>query len=76
MVDREKIRKEAKRIMDSFARALAKVKISESRVERVNDRRDEGGGSGGDKDFRKIMFENAPKKRNGCIEAEKGGWLE
>jgi hypothetical protein len=22
------------------------------------------------------MFENAPKKRNGCIEAEKGGWLE
>ena len=28
-----------------------------------------------DKEFRRIMLENAPKTKNDCIEAEKGGWV-
>lgn len=75
-MDIESIKKQAKEVMDNFASALEKVKVEETRVEREEDRRKEGEGKESDSDFRKIMFENAPKKSGECIEAEKGGWLE
>ncbi len=75
-MNRKEIRIQAKRIMDNFARALKKIKIEESRVERKEDRRKEEEGFEADENFRKIMFRNAPKKRNGCIEAERGEWVE
>tara|TARA_Y100000310_G_C20547364_1_gene746249 strand:+ start:717 stop:944 length:228 start_codon:yes stop_codon:yes gene_type:complete len=75
-MDRENIKLQAKKIIDSFARELEKVKVEESRVERDEDRREEREGDGKENsDFRKIMFKNAPKTRDDCIEAEKGGWV-
>lgn len=71
----EEIRKEAKEILDKFAKALAVVKdIPDSFVERDEDRRKEREGEKPDEDFRKIFFENAPATKKECIEAEKGGW--
>ncbi len=75
-MNQEEIKKQAKEIIDKFARALEKVKVEEARVERDEDRRVEREGVSCDNDFRKIMFENAPEKENECIKAEKGGWLE
>jgi hypothetical protein len=84
-MEKEDIKKQAKKIMDNFVKALQSVKIGEARVERKEDRRDEKDGEEADSDFRKITFENfrnkdipdsAPKKSKECIEAEKGSWLE
>jgi len=74
-MDKYEIKKQAKEVIDNFAKSLEKIKIEEARVERGEDRREEKEGEEGDGDFRKIMFENAPKKRDECIEAEKGGWV-
>jgi len=76
-MDRKEIEKQAKKIMDSFARALDKSGVKEKTifVERNEDRRvakDEKG----DSDFRKIMFENAPLKKGDFLMGEKGGWEE
>ena len=77
--EQKEIEKSAKEILDKFALALEKAGIKEaeeSRVEREEDRREEAKESiPPDKDFRKIMLENAPKTKNNCIEAEKGGWV-
>lgn len=71
----EEIRKEAKSILDKFAKALAIVKeIPDSFVEREADRREEKQGKEPDSDFRKIFFENAPSTKKDCIEAERGKW--
>jgi len=73
-MDNQEIKKQAKKIIDNFAKELEKVKIEEARVEREQDRREEGEGEEGDEEFRKIMFENAPDKDNDCIVGEKGSW--
>ena len=70
----EEIKKEAKRILDKFAKALAKVKTGDSFVEREEDRRSEGEGEKGDSDFREIFFENAPSTKKDSILAERGKW--
>ena len=64
--------------MDNFHLALAKVEkeAPESKVERDECSREEKAGQPGDSEFRKIMFENAPKTKDDCIEAEKGKWIE
>jgi Asp-tRNA(Asn)/Glu-tRNA(Gln) amidotransferase C subunit len=72
--EKEDIRKQAKKIMDSFSRKLMKVgKISESVIEREVFEREEG-----DKDkedfSRDIMFDNAPDKNKDFIIAEKKEW--
>ncbi len=73
--ERDKIKIEAKTILDKFARALAKIeKVPDSFVEREEDRRTEGVGKVGDSEFRKIFFENAPSTKKDCIEAERGRW--
>ena len=83
--NQETIKKEAKKILEKFAKALAGVNRMETKVsltshpsfnyvERDEDRRIEGDGKVGDSEFRKIFFENAPDVEKDCIKAEKGGW--
>ncbi len=73
---REKeIAKEAKQILDKFAKELSKVKeIPESFVERDESFRVEGEGSEPDSYFRQVFFQNAPATKDDCIQAEKGKW--
>lgn len=71
----EKIKKEAERILEKFAKALERVeKVPDSFVERVKDRRIDGKGKTPDSEFRKIFFENAPATSKDCIQGERGGW--
>jgi Asp-tRNA(Asn)/Glu-tRNA(Gln) amidotransferase C subunit len=74
-MDEEKIKQQAKQIIDNFVSALEKIETKEEPVERVNDRRMENTPKETDKDFKKIMFENAPNKKGDCITAEKGKWV-
>ena len=76
-INKEEVMKEAKAILDSFSKALEKVKddIQETVVERDEDRRIECEGEICDSEFRETMFKNAPKKKGDFIEAEKGGWI-
>lgn len=72
---KEIVRKEARGILDKFAKSLEKVKVSDTKKEVKGDgMRKEGEGLNGDEDFRKRMFENAPHKEGDCIIAEKGAW--
>ena len=72
---REGIRKEARRILDSFVSALEKVEIKEEKIKKnVGGFREEGEGEKGNDDFRKRMFDNAPKTEGDCILAEKKKW--
>ena len=73
---REQVRKQAKAIMDKFAKSLdsIKEKVSDSFVERDQDRRQEGEEKVTDFHFRKIMFENAPSKNGDSILGEKKKW--
>lgn len=72
----EKIKKQAKSIMDSFAKKLEKidVKMAEPTIERDICEREEGEGTCCDEDFRQRIFENAPEKKGDFIVAEKGAW--
>jgi predicted Asp-tRNA(Asn)/Glu-tRNA(Gln) amidotransferase subunit C len=71
----EDIKKETKKLLDEFSKALSSVKADEeSNVEREEDRRDEGEGKNCDSEFRKIMLENAPNKSEDFIIAEKKTW--
>lgn len=72
---RDLVAKEAKQILDKFARALERIeKVPDSFVEREKDRRKENGGEKKDPDFREIFFENAPSVKKDCIQAERGKW--
>lgn len=75
-MDKEEILKQAKQIIDNFHYALKDVeKLEEARVERDECERVEKEGEEPDKEFREIMFSNAPKTKGECIEAERGKWL-
>lgn len=75
-MDKEEILKQAKSIIDNFHSALAGVeKLEETKVERDECERVEKEGDEPDKEFREIMFSNAPKTKDECIEAERGKWL-
>lgn len=75
--EKEKIKQEAKNIMDSFAQSLAKApEIKEKLVERKESTRQEKEGKEAKPGFRRIMFENAPEKEGDCIKAEKGAWTK
>lgn len=75
--EKEEIRNQSKKIMDSFAKALEKVsdKMEEPLIERPEGERVESDAGCLDLD-RKIMFANAPKSNDDFIFAEKGGWKE
>ena len=71
---RAAIVKEAKTILDKFSKALSSVKAEDSNVVREKDRRSDGEGQESSKEFRKIMFENAPSSNKDFIIAERKSW--
>ncbi len=72
---REEIKKEAKKILDNFAKALDKVSVKKKALKKgVGGFREEGQGKGADEDFRERVFENAPNKDGDYIIAEKKKW--
>ena len=74
-MNQAEILKQAKKIIDNFHEALKDVeKLEEARVERDECEREEKIGQLGDSEFRKVMFKNAPRTKDDCIEAEKGAW--
>jgi len=71
----EKVRVEARVILDKFAEELAKIKTSNFIVKNGDAGvRDELEGAKCDKEFRTIMFKNAPNTDEGCLIVEKGAW--
>jgi len=75
MIDKEKIRKQAKRIMDNFIKALDKA--GDIKEEFGSERKDSMRTEikkGKDPDFRKRMFMNAPKKKKDFLVMEKKNW--
>jgi Asp-tRNA(Asn)/Glu-tRNA(Gln) amidotransferase C subunit len=75
--EQKRIKKEAKRIMDSFSEELVAVEheLTEGyAVKREKQLREEDKVVC-DKQFRKIFFENTPKKSGDHIKAEKGKWI-
>ncbi len=75
--EKEKIREQAKKIMDNFAAVLEPLEheTREVRIERQEDTRQEINGKEADPEFRKIMFKNAKNKNGKHIIAEKGEWV-
>jgi hypothetical protein len=71
---KEAIRKEARTILDGFAKTLDKVTVSEHIHLSGTNGRKEGFGVECDPDFRNRLFENAPKKNKDFLIAEKGAW--
>ena len=76
IMSQEDIKEQAKRIIDNFAKALESVKAEEESVERDEDRREEKETNEPSPEFRKIILENAPNTKDGCIVAEKGKWAK
>jgi len=76
MPDLEKIKEDAKKIIDSFSEKLSMVSdsVKEPVIEKKEFERKEGNGQECDSDFRKIMFENAPEKNDDFIIGEKKRW--
>lgn len=73
--EKEKIKKDARRIMEEFGNVLKKVKTSEKKIKKsVGGFREESAGENADEDFRQRMFENAPEKRGDFVIAEKKKW--
>ena len=71
----EKLQEETRKLLDKFSKALAGVKSTgEWNVEREADRRKEKEGKACDKNFRKIMLENAPQHDEDFVIAEKKSW--
>jgi predicted Asp-tRNA(Asn)/Glu-tRNA(Gln) amidotransferase subunit C len=73
-MDKKKVEKEAKQMLDNFAKALSKVKTKEEdyHVDRDKSERVEGGDSC--EGFKSKLLGNAPEKDDDFIIAEKGAW--
>lgn len=75
--EKEKIRKEARKIIDSFSKKLSKVseELGEPLIERDEFERTESKNKKTDKSFsRELFFGNAPKKNKDFILGEKKKW--
>jgi hypothetical protein len=71
----EKIREDAKAILDKFGKTLDKVKFKGKKENKeVGGFRVEGEGKKGDEEFRKAMFNNSSNKNGDNIIAEKKKW--
>lgn len=75
-MDQDKIKRQAKQILDNFADALASVEkeAKEEYVEREEFERKEGDGEECDADFRSNFLKNSPSHDNDFIIAERGEW--
>ncbi|MFC1685850.1 hypothetical protein ACFLZZ_02385 [Nanoarchaeota archaeon] len=72
--EQESIKKEAKQIIDNFAKSLKGIEKTEFKgVERNKQLRDETK-TECDKEFRKLFFQNVPEKEGDWLKAEKGKW--
>lgn len=72
---KEKIKEEAKRILDKFAKALESVNLKKKEFKKASEGyRNEGNGSIENGDFRKRMFANAAQKDDEYIIAESKKW--
>ena len=73
-MNEEKIKEQAKRIMDEFVNALEKVKEEKGEVgfESEDNTRKPHGRE--EDDFRELMLDNAPKKKDSFVVAEKKKW--
>lgn len=74
-IEQEKIREQAKKIMDEFITSLDKAEsaqnsFGEEREIAMRDKLEKKENP----DFRKMMFENAPRKNDEFIIAEKKKW--
>lgn len=74
-LDEEKIKRQAKAIMDEFVKALDKVGdlSGEIGLEREETTR-QGSAEKRDGSFKERMLKNAPRKEDGQILAEKKSW--
>ena len=74
--EKEEIKKDAKRIIDSFSEKLSKVKVSDDEpgIVRKDFERDEKEGVDAEEGFRGRMLENAPETSRDFIIAEKKRW--
>jgi hypothetical protein len=73
----DKIKQEAKQVLDKFAKALEKVEKEhdiEACVDREIFERKEGNSRDYDKNFKKKILENAPQHDDDFIIAETKGW--
>ena len=77
--ERTKIESDSKELILEFGDALEKLpEMSETPIERENDRREEKEKTekNCDEDFRELMLHNAPEVKDDSIIAEKGKWEE
>lgn len=76
VVDKNKVEREAKQILDKFAKALEKVekeyKNIESSIDREEFERVEGGGE--ECNFKKKLLRNAPDSNEDFVVVERGDW--
>jgi len=77
-MDKEKIRGEARQVMDKFQKALDKAGIDEAdvQIEREESVREAKDDKFDSLDFKKRMLKNAPKHDGDCIVAERGEWTK
>tara|TARA_Y100000310_G_scaffold331347_1_gene404728 strand:+ start:2483 stop:2728 length:246 start_codon:yes stop_codon:yes gene_type:complete len=75
--EKAKIEGEARDILKKFGKSLEKVKVGDGKKKTTGENsgfRKEGKIVGCDDEFRKRMFENAPKKKGDFLIAEKASW--
>lgn len=74
-INEQQIRKQAREILDKFAKSLKKVKFKEKKFKKpISGFRDEFSADPPDTEFRSLMFKNAPNKDTNFIIAEKKKW--
>ncbi len=72
--EKEDIKKDAKKLLEDFAKKLEKIKTEEGHFSKCSGMRIEGSGWKTEEDFKDTMFDNAPMVEDDLILAEKGGW--
>ncbi|MEK6894879.1 MAG: hypothetical protein AABX10_05465 [Nanoarchaeota archaeon] len=72
-MENDKIKSEARELLDKFGKDLKNVKISKS-LKNSGDLRNEKSGEKCDIKFRAIMFKNAKRKNDSYLLLEKGSW--
>lgn len=74
-MDQDKIKQEAKQIMDNFMDSLKDIEVEEDFVlRREACLREEGNGSDLDLEFKNRFLKNAPKLSGDAILASKAAW--
>jgi Asp-tRNA(Asn)/Glu-tRNA(Gln) amidotransferase C subunit len=76
-MNQEEIKKDAKRIMDSFMQSIEQFDVEEEfELHRNQCLREEKEGKTADEEFKRIFLKNAPKTSGDSIVANKAAWEE